>query len=113
MLELSLAEMALIAVIALIVVGPQDLPKVLRAGMKLMRQARGMWRDVQQSIESVVDETGVRESFKDVKDETKYIIDQNGEYQRVYDISDLLEEEELRPQLTHEKPDQKKDAVSE
>ena len=37
-------EMFLIAVVAIIVIGPKDLPRVLRAFGKMMTKARGMAR---------------------------------------------------------------------
>lgn len=87
MLELSLAEMLFIGVIAVIVIGPKDLPKVFSHGMKLFRQLQGMVTEVRQSMDEMVKESGVDDIRKDVK----YLVDQHGEMQEIYDISEELE----------------------
>lgn len=89
MLELSLVELLFIGVVALVVIGPQDLPKVLKAMIGLFKQIQGVVNEVRSSVDDLVEESGVH----DVKEDMKYIIDQNGEYQRIYDIDELIEAE--------------------
>lgn len=86
MFDLSFAELLLISVVALVVIGPQDLPKVIRAVMNLFKQVQSMVQDVRQSVDDIVNESGV----EDFKKETRYLIDQNGDYQEIYDISELM-----------------------
>jgi sec-independent protein translocase protein TatB len=58
-------EMFLIAVVAIIVIGPKDLPRVLRALGKTVAKMRGMAREFQGHLDSALKETG----FEDVKKE--------------------------------------------
>jgi len=67
MLDLGWSEMAMIALLALVVIGPRDLPKVMRTVGRYVRQARGMMRDFQTNLEKMVEEEGL----EDVKDTAK------------------------------------------
>ncbi|MCI5050378.1 MAG: twin-arginine translocase TatA/TatE family subunit [Rickettsiales bacterium] len=85
MFDLSLVELLFIAVVTILVVGPQDIPKVIRAVIQLFRQLQQAASEVRQSVDAMVDETGV----KQMKSDMDYIIDQDGNYQQVFDIADI------------------------
>ena len=53
--------MMLIGIVALIVVGPKDLPKMFRAVGQFTGKARGMAREFSRAMESAADEAGVKE----------------------------------------------------
>lgn len=57
MLDIGWTEILVILVIALIVVGPRDLPKVVRTVGQWMGKARGYARDFQRTIEEAADYT--------------------------------------------------------
>lgn len=48
-------EILLLAVIALIVVGPQKLPRIARTAGKLTRQARNAWQGLQSELQAEMD----------------------------------------------------------
>jgi len=48
-------EMLLLAVIALIVVGPHRLPKIARTAGRLTRQARNAWQNLQSELQAELD----------------------------------------------------------
>jgi len=48
-------EMLLLAVIALIVVGPHRLPKIARTAGRLTRQARNAWQGLQSELQAELD----------------------------------------------------------
>lgn len=48
-------EMLLLAVITLIVVGPQRLPKIARTAGRLTRQARNAWQGLQSELQAELD----------------------------------------------------------
>jgi len=62
--SIGAAELVLILLIAFIVVGPKDLPKVARAIARLIKKARVMIREIQK-------ETGLDELTNDFKDISK------------------------------------------
>ncbi len=60
-------EMFLIAVVAIIVIGPKDLPAVLRAFGKTMAKMRGMAREFQGHLDGAIREAGLDEVKKDLQ----------------------------------------------
>jgi sec-independent protein translocase protein TatB len=56
-------ELLVIAVVAIIVIGPKDLPRVLRALGRMTAKLRGMAREFQGHLDAAMRETG----FEDVK----------------------------------------------
>lgn len=51
MLEISLGKLVLLALIALIVLGPEKLPEVARTAGALLRRIRGSWDSVRAEVE--------------------------------------------------------------
>ena len=73
MLDLGWQEFFLIATIAIVVVGPKDLPNVIRAGMQWIRKIRSMAREFQGSIEEIAREAELDE----VRREATKLMDQD------------------------------------
>ncbi|PQM57844.1 MAG: twin-arginine translocase subunit TatB [Rhodobacteraceae bacterium] len=71
MLELGMSELLLVGIVALIIVGPKDLPKMFRVVGKYVGRAREMARDFQRSFEDAAKESGfddIKRNFDSVKD---------------------------------------------
>ena len=51
MFDIGMGEVGLIAVVALLVLGPERLPGAARTAGALLRRARASWQNVQQEIE--------------------------------------------------------------
>ncbi|MCF8480795.1 MAG: Sec-independent protein translocase protein TatB [Rhodospirillum sp.] len=66
MLDLGWSEIAVIAVLALVVIGPKDLPKVLRTVGRWVRKIRAMGGEFQKQMDEVMRETGADEVRKQV-----------------------------------------------
>ena len=64
MFDLGWSELAVIALIALIVVGPKELPQILRTAAHWMRKARSMAREFQSSVDEMVREAELDEAKK-------------------------------------------------
>ena len=67
MFDIGMAEMAVIGVVALIVVGPKDLPQMFRRVGQFVGKARGMARDFQRAMDQAADESGVGGVAADIK----------------------------------------------
>jgi len=71
MLELGMSELLLVGIVALIIVGPKDLPKMFRVVGKYVGRAKEMARDFQKSFEDAAKESGfddIKRNFDSVKD---------------------------------------------
>ena len=91
MFDIGMSEMAIIGIVALIIVGPKDLPVMFRKLGQFVGKARGMARDFSRAMNDAADEAGVKDvadtfkqasdlSTKGLKDAAKGLAD--------YDIAD-------------------------
>ena len=67
MLDIGWSELLLIGVVALIVVGPKDLPMMLRSPGGTTARARAMARESSRAMEDAAKETGVNEAADNLK----------------------------------------------
>lgn len=61
MFDIGWSEIMVIVMVAIIVVGPKDIPKLLRTVGKFINKAKSMVRDVQSQIEEVADISELKE----------------------------------------------------
>ena len=93
MLDIGWTELLAIAVLTIIVVGPKDLPKVLRTIGQWTAKARSITREFQNSLDDMVRQTDLDEIKREI-DATTYnnigsldnIIDPSGTKERVFDL---------------------------
>ena len=64
MLDIGWSEMAVIALVALMVIGPKELPHALRAAAKWVRKARNLAREFQSGIDDMVREAELEDARK-------------------------------------------------
>jgi sec-independent protein translocase protein TatB len=67
MFDIGWQELFLIGVVALIVVGPKDLPKVLRSASHVLNKARAMSREFQAGLAEMAREVELDEIKRDVE----------------------------------------------
>lgn len=70
MFDLGFGELLIIGIVALIVVGPKDLPVLFRNAGRFMGKARGMAREFSRAMNEAADDTGVRDLAKTIKTAT-------------------------------------------
>ncbi|MCF8474468.1 MAG: Sec-independent protein translocase protein TatB [Emcibacter sp.] len=61
MFDIGMMEMFVIVVLAIIVVGPKDLPKLLRSIGQIISKIRSMGHEFQSSIKKIADEVELEE----------------------------------------------------
>ena len=71
---LGSSELLLIAIVALIVIGPKDLPRLLRTMGQYMRKIQGMAREFQNHLNEAAKEAGVDDVKKEVKGMTNFTV---------------------------------------
>jgi sec-independent protein translocase protein TatB len=67
MFGLGMSEMVLIGIVALIVIGPKDLPGMFRAMGQFTGKARGMAREFSRAMEAAANESGVKDLSNTIK----------------------------------------------
>ena len=67
MFDIGWSEMLVVGVVALIVVGPKDLPKMFHTLGEFTGKARGMAREFQRAMDVAAKESGVGDIVKDIK----------------------------------------------
>ncbi|MEE9455145.1 MAG: Sec-independent protein translocase protein TatB [Paracoccaceae bacterium] len=77
MFDIGFSELLVIGVVALIVVGPKDLPGMFRTVGRYVGKAKGMAREFQRSMEDAADATGLKDVGSDFKDMTSGLDDIN------------------------------------
>ncbi|MCL4142215.1 UNVERIFIED_CONTAM: hypothetical protein GTU68_050394 [Idotea baltica] len=66
MFDIGMTEMLVVGVVALIVVGPKDLPVMFRRVGQFVGKAKGMAREFSSAMNSAADESGVRDMAGDL-----------------------------------------------
>lgn len=68
MFDIGWSEMAVVALVALIVIGPKDLPRVMRSASHWVRKARGLAREFQSGIDDMIREADLEDAKKALDD---------------------------------------------
>ena len=67
MFDVGFSEIALIAVVALLVLGPERLPRAARTAGALVRRARASWQNVRSEIERELAAEDVKKSLDEAR----------------------------------------------
>ena len=74
MFDIGYSELLLIAVVALVVIGPKDLPKAMRTVGHFVGRARGMARHYRAGFDTMMREAELEEMEKKWRDENERIM---------------------------------------
>jgi sec-independent protein translocase protein TatB len=93
MFDFAWSELALIAVVALVIIGPKDLPRVMRTVGQWTRRARAIAREFQGSLDQMMREAELddmkrhidRATSFNVENEIRRTVDPAGDLQRSLD----------------------------
>jgi len=83
--------MALVALVALIVIGPKDLPHAMRSATKWIRKARSLAREFQSGVDDMVREADIEDARKAIQTPTDFDFDKAVE-QTIDPTGDVLNE---------------------
>ena len=101
MFDIGWQELFILAVLAIIVIGPKDLPGAIRTITKWIRKARSMARDLQDGLDDVVREADLEDLKKeldspgglDIAKKIENAVDPTGELTKDMDLDKDLQEE--------------------
>ena len=70
MFDLGMSELLVIGVVALIVIGPKDLPGLFQSLGRFTAKIRAMGREFSKAVEAAANESGMKDVSKDLRDIT-------------------------------------------
>lgn len=76
MFDVGFAEILLLSLIGLLVLGPERLPKIARTLGGLSRKARGSWLSLKRSIEAEMRAEELKEPLKNFQKDVKTTVDE-------------------------------------
>ncbi len=77
MFDFAWSELLVIGTIALVVIGPKDLPKALRQAGVLVRRARSLAREFQNSVDDMIRESELDDIRRSVQETTRLDLDKH------------------------------------
>jgi len=98
LLDFGWSELMLIGLVALIVIGPKDLPRALRVAGFWVRKARTLSREFQSSVEQMVREAELDEMRQELNKVTQ--IDLDKEFRQTVDPTGSFAESLKPPELS-------------
>jgi Tat protein translocase TatB subunit len=90
MFDLSLAEILLIVVVGIVFIGPKDLPVVIKAIAKAMKNLRGFTHEIKQAFEDISRESGIADVKETLDAEMRLIKGDDGNMYESYDVKNSL-----------------------
>ncbi len=89
MFDISLAELLLVVTVAVLFIGPKELPVVMRALVKAVRWLKQIGRDISKMFDELAEETGAKETIDSFNAEIRLIKGDDGNMYESYDITSL------------------------
>lgn len=85
MLDIGFSELLLIAVVGIVVIGPKDLPVVVRHIARFVHELHALYAGLKNQFTAMAEEAGIHEIQRNVTT----IIDLEGKPQKAYDVREL------------------------
>jgi sec-independent protein translocase protein TatB len=79
MLDFSFAELALIILVAVIFIGPKELPLVIRGISKALRAVRSLTSEVHKALDDLSRESGIKEAVAELHNEVNSVAQEAGD----------------------------------
>ena len=89
MFDIGFSEILLIAIVGLVVIGPKDLPVVIRHVARFLRELRAVYAGLKGQMTQLMDEAGLNDLHRDVNTQMTTIIDLEGKPQKAYNVTEL------------------------
>jgi sec-independent protein translocase protein TatB len=111
MFDIGYTELLVIAIVALVVIGPKDLPRVMRTVGHWVGRARGMARHFRSGIDTMMREAELEEMEKTWRDENARILAEHPFAEPLTDPealqapAELLPPDEAAPETDEEAPE--------
>lgn len=86
MFDFSFAEIALIVIVAVVFIGPKELPVVIRAVAKAMRAMRSLANEIRAAFDELGRESGLKDAAEEFKQDVTMIRGDDGKMYESYQL---------------------------
>lgn len=90
MFDISFGELALIMLVAVLVIGPKELPAVVQKVTGWIRQMRMMAQQITDQFQDHAELGEIKKLREELQEQAKFIRDAEGNLYRTYDLSDVV-----------------------
>jgi len=92
MFDFAWSEMIVVAIVGLLILGPEELPTIVRSVRKGINKLKTMASDFSSSVLDDEHMTDLKGEARKINEDIKTIIDLEGNIQPTYDISDIVDD---------------------
>lgn len=89
MFDISLTEILLVLVVAIVFLGPEEIPRIVKMLAKVTRSLRYISGEVKRAVDEVINTEDLNALGKK-SSPRKFILDDQGNYREIYDLDDFL-----------------------
>lgn len=106
MFDISFGEILIICLVAVLVVGPSDMPDTIRTAGRWFRAFRKTVGEFKKTFSEVLEDEEINEAIRDVRrvdSEVRHITGDDGKKYAAYDISDIEDASRKKPSVNEVK----------
>lgn len=92
MFDFSFSELSLVMAVALVLIGPEELPGIIRTVRNTTRKSRKLFKEFTNSIMEMDEINSLQDEVKKLNNDIKRIVDLDGNLQEAYDITEIMPE---------------------
>ena len=92
MFDFSWTELAIVAIVGILVIRPADLPEIIATLSKGIRSIKNAWSELANYTEDIINDTDLKAVQKDLELNIRHIEDAEGNLHEAYDIEQIREE---------------------
>jgi len=96
MFDLAWSEIILVAVVGLLVIGPKEIPTVIRFCKNTLHKLRSLSKEVTDSFKELDPIDDLKKETEKLNEDIRYIVDLEGNLQPTYDLSDVVTKPEVK-----------------
>lgn len=101
MFDISFGEILVVIIVAIVFIGPKDMPVVIRAIVRGMVQIKRFCHEVKEMFDQIAKESGISDIKDELDDDIHYIRGNDGKLYPAYDMDDFIDKNNLPSTSRH------------
>lgn len=99
MFDIGFTELALLALLGLLILGPERLPQVARTVGRLLHRARATWQQMRSELEREIDRSGAGDVRDDLRRTREEFEDSTRDFKQRIELSDDADARDRQSQV--------------